>query len=92
MVRLANITRFVINKIKWGYNTSIIYFTRSKGVKEGKNEKNLRYIYSNIFEPRVYTVLKLSKYLLYNPYLVNNGRIIFPGVSQYNSFMQKSVQ
>ena len=38
-----------------------------------------------------YHVLKLSKYLLYNPSLMCNCAILVPGGSQYNIFMKNNI-
>jgi len=48
------------------------------------------HVYSNPFEPHIYPVLALAKYLFSNPDIIKSKSTLFPGNNKYSRYVSNT--
>ena len=86
MARSNNCTKLRLGHIVWRNDCLVFFFEKTKGYQTDEKSDSPYHVYSNPFEPRIYPVLALAKYIFSNPDVVTSNPSFFPGNDQYNRY------
>ena len=89
MARSDNICKAHINHITWDNDSLVFYFIKSKGDHKIVNIYEQWHAYSNPFNPFIWSILALTRYVFCNPSVLDGSRKEFESTDPYQHYLKE---